>query len=129
MDPLIQFCAAVGATVVFLVIVVVTGIRGKITVHIPCVVLTLISLTVAIVFALKLGKIYDLPKSGAIFPIHMAIAKLAAASYVLPIITGIRTLKARAHHRLHFWAAMLVLVLTAAASITGTLMLYWSPKL
>ena len=43
MDPLIQFCAAVGATVVFLVIVVVTGIRGRITVHIPCVVLTLIS--------------------------------------------------------------------------------------
>ncbi len=126
---MIPFCAAVGATVVFLVIVVVTGVRGKITVHIPCVVLTLISLTVAIVFALKLGKLYDLQSTGAIFTVHMAVAKLAAASYVLPIITGIRTLKARAHHRLHFWAAMLVLVLTAAASITGTLMLYWAQKL
>lgn len=126
---MIWFCTAVGCTVVFLVAVVVTGLRGKITVHIPCVAATLVSLTFAIVFALELGKLYDLPKAGIIFPIHMLIAKVATASYLLPIITGIRTLKSRVHRQWHFRAAMLVLVLTAAASITGTLMLWWAPKI
>ena len=31
-----------------------------ITVHIPCVLATLVSLTLAIVYALELGKVYDL---------------------------------------------------------------------
>ena len=120
------FCTAVGSTVGFLVAVVVTGLRGKITVHIPCVAATLVSLTFAIVFVLKLGKLYDFSAVGAIYPIHMTIAKIATVSYLLPIITGIRTLKSRANRKLHFRAAMLVLVLTATASVTGTLMLLWA---
>ena len=126
---MIAFCTAVGLTVVFLVAVVVTGLRGRITIHIPCVLATLISLTVAIAYALKLGTIYDLKSAGAIFPIHMWVAKIAASSYVLPLITGIRTLRSSVHRRAHFWAAMLVLALTAAASITGTWMLLAADKL
>jgi hypothetical protein len=126
---MIVFCTAVGFTVVFLTVVVVTGLRGRITVHIPCVLATLVSLVIAIVYALELGKIYDLPGTGAIFTVHMAVAKLAAASYVLPVITGIRTLKSRVHRRTHFRAAMFVLAMTAAASITGTWMLVAAQKL
>src|SRR5689334_539042 len=128
MSVMAVFCTAVGATVVFLTAVVVTGLRGVITVHIPCVVATLASLTLAIVYAIKLGEIYDLATAGAMFTTHMVVAKLAAASYALPVYTGIRTLRSRQHRRAHFWAAMLVLALTLAASITGTLMLLWSEK-
>ncbi len=126
---MVVFCTAVGFTVAFLIAVVSTGLRGRITIHIPCVLATLVSLTIAIVYALQLGKIYDLPKTGAIFTIHMVVAKIAATSYLLPVITGIRTLRSRAHHRAHFWAAMLVLTLTAAASITGTWMLIAAEKI
>lgn len=123
MTELSWFCTAVGFTVAFLTAVVVTGLRGLITVHIPCVIATFVSLTLAIVYALKLGKVYDLESTGVIFGVHMAIAKVAAASYVLPVYTGIRTLFKSTHRRAHFWSAMLVLALTAAASITGTWML------
>jgi hypothetical protein len=117
------FCTAVGFTVAFLTVVVITGLRGQITVHIPCVVATIASLALAIVYAVKLGQIYDLESAGAIYPIHMGIARVAALSYVLPVYTGIRTLFKSSHRRAHFWCAMVVLVMTAAASITGTWML------
>jgi hypothetical protein len=126
---MIGFCTAVGLTVVFLVAVVVTGLRGRITVHIPCVVATLASLAAAIWFALELGQVYDLPSAGVITPVHKVLANLATVSYLLPVITGIRTLRSRRHRRLHFLAALLVLGLTAAATVTGTLMLLWATKL
>lgn len=129
MSPLVAFCTAVGATVAFLVAVVVTGLRGRVRIHIPCVAGALGSLATAIHFALELGTIYDLKAAGPITPIHLALAKIATAAYVLPLVTGIRTLRSRANKRTHFWAAMIVLALTAAASITGTLMLWWAPKL
>jgi hypothetical protein len=126
---MIGFVAAVASTVGFLVAVVVTGVKGRITVHIPCVLATLLSLSAAIWFALELGTVYDLSTAGAITPIHKLIAKLATASYLLPIVTGIRTLRSSEHRRLHFACAMVALVLTASATVTGTLMLLWSTKL
>ncbi|MEO6708214.1 MAG: hypothetical protein ABI054_11240 [Planctomycetota bacterium] len=129
MSPLVAFCTAVGFTVAFLTVVVITGLRGRITVHIPCVMATFLSLGTTIWFAIRLGTVYDLSSAGVITPIHRTIAVLAAVSYVLPVITGIRTLMSSVHRRAHFWAAMIVLTLTAAASVTGTLMLYWSEKL
>jgi hypothetical protein len=129
MALLIGFVTAVAVTVLFLVVVVVTGLRGRISLHIPCVLATLVSLSLSIALAIRLEPYYDLKAAGVITPIHLAVAKLAAASYVLPIITGIRTLRSREHRRAHFWCAMLVLALTATASITGTLMLLWAPKI
>ncbi|HTF87109.1 MAG TPA: hypothetical protein VK843_01785 [Planctomycetota bacterium] len=128
MPPLVAFCTAVGFTVAFLTVVVITGLRGRITVHIPCVIATFLSLATTIYFAIKLGTVYDLSTAGVITPIHRTIAILATVSYVLPVITGIRTLMSSVHRRAHFWSAMIVLTLTAAASITGTLMLLWSDK-
>ena len=124
---MIGFVTAVSVTVLFLIAVVVTGLRGRITIHIPCVLGAFISLGIAIVFALQLGKHYDLEQAGMITPIHLTLAKIATAAYVLPVITGIRTLKSRVHRRAHFWAAMLALTLTATALVTGTLMLMWAP--
>ncbi len=129
MGPLFWFCSSVGATVACLIVVVITGVCGKIAVHIPFVAATLLSLAVTIALAIKLGAVYDLKAAGAITPIHKTIAMLATLSYALPLITGIRTLKSREHRRMHFRAAMFVLFMTAAASVTGTLMVLWSPKI
>jgi hypothetical protein len=126
MSDMAWFCTAVGLTVAFLTAVVVTGLRGMITVHIPCVVATLAALVLSIYYALELGEAYDLESAGAIFHVHMAIAKVATASYVLPLVTGVRTLFKSSHRRQHFWSAMLVLALTAAATITGAWMLLLS---
>lgn len=126
---MLGFCVAVGATVVFLVVVVVTGLRGRITVHIPCVAATLGSLGVAIYFALELGTVYDLDAAGAITPVHKTIAKLATASYLLPLVTGVRTLSSRTRRKAHFVAAMIALSLTALATVTGTWMLLEAPPI
>jgi hypothetical protein len=126
---MIGFCTAVGLTVLLLVAVVVTGVRGRITVHLPCVAATLASLATAIWFAKQLGTQFDLASAGVVTPIHMTFAYVATAAYVLPIVTGIRTLRSRKHRRLHFLAAMLVLALTAAATVTGALMLWWADAL
>lgn len=127
MPHLYSFVIAVSLTALFLVVVVITGLRGKITVHIPCVLATFVSLATAIVFALKLGELYDLPAAGWITPLHLSIAKLATVSFVLPVITGIRTLKSRDHRRAHRIAALVALGLTATALVTGTLMLLRAP--
>ena len=129
MWPLIAFVTAVSLTVVLLIAVVITGVRGKISVHIPCVLATFVALGTAIWFALQLGKIYDLPAAGVITPIHLTLAKVATAAYLAPVITGIRTLKSSSHRRAHLIAAMIALFLTATALVTGTLMLMWAPKI
>src|ERR1044071_5598117 len=128
MPPMVSFCTAVAFTVVFLACVVTTGLRGKITWHIPLVLATFVSLTAAIYLALQLGKIYDLSTAGVITPIHKTLAYTATIAYLLPVFTGIRTLRSRVHRRAHFWAAMLVLALTLAATVTGTIMLLSAEK-
>jgi len=127
MTPLYAFVIAVGITAILLVAVVVTGLRGRISVHIPCVLATFLALATAIVFALKLGELYDLPAAGWITPLHLAIAKIATASFALPVITGIRTLRSRKHRRAHLAAALVALALTATALVTGTLMMLRAP--
>lgn len=127
MPPVYSFVIAVSLTALFLVAVVITGLRGKISVHIPCVLATFVSLSVAIVFALKLGDIYDLEAAGWITPVHLSIAKIATLSFVLPVVTGIRTLKSRVHRRAHLIAALVALCLTATALVTGTLMMLRAP--
>jgi hypothetical protein len=128
MDPTVGFPLFLGATVVLLGAVVWTGLTARVAIHIPLVALTLVSLALAIYFALGLGRLYDLKAAGAITPTHMVIARIATASYLLPIVTGVMTLRSRKHRRLHFWMAMLVIVLTVVTAITGTWMLLLSPR-
>lgn len=123
MTPLAGFVVFLLATVALLCGVVVTGRRARLAWHLPLVGLTLISLAVTIVHAKELGQRYDLASAGRITPVHLALAKIATAAYLAPAITGVLTLRDRKHRRLHSKAAMLVLALTLASTLTGLWML------
>jgi hypothetical protein len=129
MPPLIGFAGFLGLTVSLLGVVVASGLKARLRVHLPAVALALASLGVTIYFAEKLGREFDLKAAGAIYPVHLFVAKVATAAYLLPIATGVRTLRDRTRRRAHFASAMLVLALTVLTAITGTWMLLAAPRL
>jgi hypothetical protein len=128
LSPTAGFLVFLAATLALLGLVVATGLRAKRRWHIPLVVASVGALAVTIYYALKVGKLYDLPAAGAITPIHLAIAKVTTACYLLPIATGLRTIFAPATRRLHRKLAFLVLAMTVLTAITGTLMLCLAPR-
>jgi hypothetical protein len=85
--------------------------------------LTLLSLAATIVFAERHGRHYDLDAAGPIKGVHLALAKLTTALYLLPLATGLRTLADARALRWHRRAAYLVLVMTVVTPVTGTLMI------
>ena len=129
MTALVGFLTFLVVTLAFLGAVVVTGLKAKRKAHIPLVVCTVISLLVAIYYAEKLGESYDLEAAGAIYPIHLTIAKIATLSYLLPVITGVMTLKNPSRRKLHGKIAFAVIGLTVVTAITGTWMVMASPPL
>ncbi|MBL4770020.1 MAG: hypothetical protein JKY61_02460 [Planctomycetes bacterium] len=110
-------------TVALLVAVAWTGFKAKRKIHIPLVFVTVASLGMAIRYALLVGPHYDLESAGVITPIHMFIARATTAAYLVPVITGIRTLKDPSFKRWHRKAAFLVIGLTLMAAVTGVAML------
>ena len=129
MRPDLGFPLAFGATLLLLTAVVYTGIRRRLGLHLPLVGLALASLGTAIYFAVKLGELYDLEAAGPITGAHLFIAKLTTVLYLLPLGTGVMTLRNRNRRRLHFIAAMTVLSLTLLTATSGILMLYLAPRL
>ena len=123
------FVSFFALTLAFLAQVVVTGYRAKRRWHNAFVACAVASLGVTIAFALELGELYDLEAAGAITPIHLTLAKVATACYVLPIVTGLRTIFVPSGKRLHKKVAFLVLALTVAAAITGTWMMCLAPRI
>ncbi len=117
------FITFLSLTLALLGAVVAMGKLARRAAHITLVVLALGSLGVTIFFAEKLGELYDLESAGAITPVHLFLAKLTVVSYVLPVCTGIWTVRnkerALAWHRR---AAYSVLALTVLTAITGTCM-------
>ena len=71
---------------------------------------------------MRIGKGYDIRSAGAITPIHLTLAKITVVAYLLPIVTGIMTLRNAKHRRLHGKLAFLVLGLSVLTTITGILM-------
>lgn len=116
-------------TLALLGLVVATGLAAKRRWHIPLVLCALASLAATIRYALMLGKLYDLHAAGAITPIHLAVARITTACYLLPIATGIRTIFAPAARRYHRRFAFLALAMTILTAITGTLMLCLAPRI
>jgi len=116
-------------TVATLVLVVITGLKARLRSHITLVVTALVFLGCAIYFAVQVGHLYDLKSAGVITPIHLTVAKLATAAYLLPLISGLMTLRDRKHKPLHFKLAVVALILTAIAAVTGTLMLWMARPL
>ena len=129
MDPDLGFPIALSATLILLALVVATGVRRRVRLHIPLVALAVGSLGVTIYFAERLGHHYDLRSAGAITPIHLALAKVATVAYLLPLSTGIATLRNRRWRPVHFWCAMVVLVLTVVTAVTGSIMLAMSERI
>ena len=86
-------------------------------------------LALTIHYALEVGKIFDLASAGWITPVHMWMARVATASYLLPVVSGLRTIQHPPTRKLHRKIAFLVLSLTVATAITGTWMLLASKRL
>ena len=124
LGPQVGFPLFLALTIVTLAAVVITGLKGRVRLHISLVATAVAFLAIAIYFAEKLGRFYDLASAGVITPIHLTIAPIATAAYLLPVITGVLTLRDRRHKRLHFKLAMLVLALTVLTALTGSLMLW-----
>jgi len=116
------FLGSLALTLVALGVVFWSGLRARLRVHFPAVASAVVLLGVTIYFAEQLGLEYDLKAAGAIMPVHLALAKLATAAYLMPLVTGVMTLRDRKRRRLHLTVALITLLLTVAAAVTGTWM-------
>jgi len=128
-SPATGFVTFLALTVVLLGLDVWTGLRARRRLHIPLVVLTLASLGVAIFYAERLGQLYDLDAAGAIYPIHLMLAKVATAAYLLPVVTGVGLLAGRGRRRAHRMVAFVTIALTLATAGTGVVMIMGAPEL
>jgi hypothetical protein len=121
------FALCLAATIGFLGCAVATGLRARRRWHLASVAAAVTMLAASIYFALALGRIYDIHAAGAITPIHLTLARVTTASYLLPIATGLRTIYVPRTRALHRRMAFLVLSMTVLTAITGTIMLCSSP--
>jgi hypothetical protein len=99
--------------------VVVTGKKSLRRRHLTLVALAYIGLGLAIYYAELLGKEYDLDSAGLIYPVHLAFAKTTVYAYLLPVITGIMTIKAKCTRTTHGRVAVAVILLTVVTAVTG----------
>lgn len=116
-------------TVVLLALVVVSGLKAKRRRHLTLVFFTVVSLAVTIYWAEQLGEEYDLESAGLITPVHLWMAKLTVAAYLLPVVTGLATLRDQRRRKLHGKVAFAVLALTLATFVTGLWMILASQPL
>jgi hypothetical protein len=110
-------------TVLFLLGVAITGFRARRRLHLTLVGVTFACLATTIVFALRLGKLYDLEAAGWITPVHLTLARICAVAFLLPIVTGLWTIRRPEKRAYHRRVAYLVLILTIASAVTGTWMI------
>ena len=129
MSPTVGFVVFLALTLAGLAGAVATGLRARRRLHLPCVAAALVCLAVTIHFAKALGHHYDLKSAGAITPIHLTMAKVTTALYLLPIATGIATIFRPARRPWHRRVAFLVLAMTVLTAITGTAMLLMAKPL
>lgn len=129
MTPQVGFPLFLVVTVLLLAGVTWSGFARRRALHFVLVGAALLSLALAIVYAKRLGEFYDLESAGWITPFHLGLAKFTTACYLLPLATGIATLR---NPRVRVWHrsfAFLVLVLTLLATATGAWMLLASTPL
>lgn len=117
-----SFISSLAVTLVVLGVTVWSGVRARLRIHLPAVATAVMCLAATIYFAERLGEEYDLSTAGPIKAVHLALAKIATISYLLPLASGVMTLRNRRHRTLHLMLAMLTLLLTVLAAATGTLM-------
>ena len=122
-----EFVLAFLFTVLALVGVLWTGFRWQVkrrrTLHLTLVGITVGLLVWTIFAALGLGEGYDLESAGTIYPVHMFLAQAATLSLILPVVTGILTLRTAKRHRHHRLGALTAFTLILLAAITGIWMI------
>lgn len=123
MDPVTGFVASFGVTLVTLVLAALMGMRARRKAHITLVVVTALLLVVTIYYAKELGGIYDLDSAGWITPVHLWMAKIATFALLLPIVTGIMTMKNAERFPWHKRMAWTVITLVILSAFTGTWMI------
>lgn len=128
-SPGVGFVAFLLLTVLLLAGVVVTGFAAKRRVHLTLVAATIVSLGATIFFAEALGRLYDLKAAGTIYPVHLTLAKITTLAYLLPILSGWRTILKPTFRPWHRRAAFLILALTLTTFVTGTWMLLAAERL
>lgn len=129
MTPLVGFLVFLAVTLALLGGVVATGLRAQRRKHIPLVVLTVAALLTTIYYAEQLGKTLDLEAAGWIYPVHLKLAVTATVAYLLPVVTGVMTIRNAKHRKLHGRVAFAVITLTVLTAITGTWMVIAAPPL
>lgn len=129
MTPVAGFLTFLAVTLAFLGAAVVSGYRARRMVHLPCVVLAVVSLIVTIYYAEKLGESYDLESAGFITPLHLFLAKTTTVAYLAPVVTGALTLRRAQNRKLHGRVAWFVLFMTVITAATGTAMVFMSDPL
>ena len=129
MTPAAGFVTFLLITLAFLGAAVVSGLKAKRKVHLPCVGLAVLSLVVTIYYAEKLGDLYDLKAAGFMTPLHLTLAKITTLAYLAPVITGVRTLRNPGGRKFHGRVAFFVLLMTVLTAVTGTSMLLMSEPL
>ena len=116
------FFAGLIATVILLACVVATGLLGKRRAHVPLVAAFFGALALTIVMAVKMGESLDLDRAGWVTPVHLTMARVNLFAYLLPVTTGVLTLRDarwRPKHKLFAWSLVVLTLLTVA---TGTWM-------
>jgi len=123
LSAVLGFVLALAYTLVLLAMAVTAARRHRVRRHVWLIGGALVGLGVTIWFAIELGRVYDLESAGVITPIHLTLAKITTAAYVLPILAGWRTLRRPAMRPWHKMLAYVVLALTVLSAITGTIMI------
>ncbi len=129
MTPQVGFPFFLLLTVLVLAGVAWSGFARRRPLHFTLVASALACLAMAIVFAKRLGGLYDLESAGWITPFHLGLAKFTTACYLLPLVTGIATLRRPRTIVWHRRAAFLVLGLTLLSTATGAWMLLASTRI
>lgn len=111
-------------TVATLSAAVFMGVTGRLRIHVPLVLVTVVFLGLTIWRALALGAAYDLAKTGAIYPVHRLMARVTTLALLLPVGAGVAAMLNRSRKTLHRRLALLALVLIAITTITGVIMMW-----
>lgn len=118
-SPVFGFVVGLLVSVVILGGVLVTGLKAQRRRHIPLVISYFVALGTTIYFAERMGDTLDLDAAGRITPIHLTLAKVTTLGYLLPVITGILTLRNPAHRGKHRLFALILVAMTLVTVCTG----------
>ena len=129
MSPALGLAVLLPVTLAFLGGAVVTGLRARRRAHLAFVSGTVLALGAAVVFAARLGNLYDLEAAGWITPVHLFLARVATGGVLVVLTTGALTLHSAGRRPLHRATVGAFLLLVVLAAVTGLWMILAAERL